>query len=80
MTRVQETVRVERGGRIAWAVWAVTVALIVAWVPIVRIAKTEEGSDLSGLLLIPLYVLGFATVGALITSRQPRNRIGLVYA
>jgi len=63
----------------AWAVWAGTASLTVAWIPLVRLARTQEGR-LPGSILIPLFVLGFATVGALITSRQPTNRIGLAYA
>ncbi|HXF73279.1 MAG TPA: hypothetical protein VNO79_11800, partial [Actinomycetota bacterium] len=79
MTNTPEPVRGKVARRTAWAVWAVTVILMVAWVPLVRLAKTQEG-DLPGVILFPLLVLGFATVGALITSRQPRNRIGLAYA
>ncbi len=66
--------------RTAWVIWGATLVLMIVWIPLVRTAKTQEGSDLLGLLLLPLFVMGFATVGALITSRQPSNRIGLAYA
>ncbi|HYX79451.1 MAG TPA: hypothetical protein VE976_02455, partial [Actinomycetota bacterium] len=64
-----------RGARIAWGI---TAGLLVIWLPLVRLAKTQEG-DLVPMILLPTFVLGFATVGALITSRQPTNRIGLAY-
>ena len=64
-----------RAARIAWGI---TAGLLVIWLPLVRLAKTQEG-DLVPMILLPTFVLGFATVGALITSRQPTNRIGLAY-
>jgi signal transduction histidine kinase len=64
--------------RAAWTAWGVTAGLLVLWLPLVRLAKTQEG-DLFPMILLPTFVLGFATVGTLITSRQPTNRIGLAY-
>src|SRR5437870_2439202 len=67
-----------RARRAAWIAWGVTAGLLVIWLPLVPLAKTQEG-DLVPMILLPTFVLGFATVGALITSRQPTNRIGLAY-
>jgi len=68
-----------RARRMAWAVWGLTVTLIVIWPFLVEAASPQE-SDLSFYVLASLSVIGYATVGALITSRQPGNRIGLILA
>ena len=68
-----------RARRMAWAVWGLTVTLIVIWPFLVEAASPQE-SDLSFYVLASLSVMGYATVGALITSRQPGNRIGLILA
>jgi signal transduction histidine kinase len=64
---------------VAWAVWGLTVALIVFW-PFLVEATSPQESDLSFYVVASLSVMGYATVGALITSRQPGNRIGLILA
>jgi len=68
-----------RARRLAWAVWGLTIALIVLWPFLVEAASPQE-SDLSFYVLASLSVIGYATVGALITSRQSGNRIGLILA
>ena len=65
--------------RLAWSVWGVTIAFLVAW-PFLSEAGSAEKVDVVGYALEPLAILGFATVGALITSRQPDNRLGLMLA
>jgi signal transduction histidine kinase len=64
--------------RFAWAVWGLTLALAVAWPFLFEAAKVD--SDVWAYALFGLAVIGYATVGALITSRQPGNRIGLLLA
>lgn len=56
--------------RLPWAIWLVTVALFVAIVP----SALDDGLGL--FLSYVLFVLAFATVGALVASRRPRNAIG----
>ena len=60
-------------------VWVITALLMVVWVPLGLAHGVQEASGF-GFVIIPLVIMGFATVGALITSRQPENRIGLIYA
>ena len=64
--------------RFAWAVWGLTLALAVAWPFLSEAAKLD--GDVWAYALFGLGVIGYATVGALITSRQPGNRIGLLLA
>ena len=67
------------GRRSAWAVWGLNAVLMIAMPFLAAAARTQE-SDAFGYVFIPLTVMGFATVGALIRSRQPGNRIGLILA
>jgi signal transduction histidine kinase len=69
--------RTRTAARLAWAVWGLTLLLLLAWPVPAQAAHTQETGPL-GYLFIPAAVLGFATVGALITSRQPGNRIGWI--
>jgi signal transduction histidine kinase len=66
--------------RLAWAAWGVTVAFLVAWPFVSEAATPAAQRDVLGYVVFPLAILGFATIGALITSRQPDNRIGLILA
>jgi hypothetical protein len=56
--------------RLAWAIFAVWVAVSLA-----AIALATGESDKFGLIVTPA-LAGFALVGALVASRQPRNAIG----
>ena len=56
--------------RLPWAIWLVTVAIFVAIVP------SALGDGLGLFLSYVLFVLAFATVGAIVASRRPRNAIG----
>jgi signal transduction histidine kinase len=62
----------------AWPVWGVSMALTLINVPLT--AATTTSWDVFGALFGIVAVGAFATVGALITSRQPGNRIGLVFS
>jgi signal transduction histidine kinase len=79
------TAEVSRGGfltarRLAWAAWGVTVVFMVASPFLTEAATPASQRDVVGYVVFPLAILGFATVGALINSRQPDNRIGLILA
>jgi signal transduction histidine kinase len=65
--------------RIAWGIWGVTVALLVVWFSIAAAAGTLSDEWIF-YVLVPVAILSYATVGALITSRHPENRIGLILA
>ena len=65
--------------RVAWAIWGLTIVLVVAW-PFLSEAANVSDNDAVAYPLFGLAVIGYATVGALITSRQPGNRIGLLLA
>ena len=56
--------------RFPWAIWLVTLAIFVAIAP----SALDDGLGL--FLSYVLFVLAFATVGAIVASRRPRNAIG----
>ena len=56
--------------RLPWAIWVVTVAIGIAVAP----AAMQDG--LLPFVSYTVFVLAFATVGALVASRRPRNPIG----
>jgi signal transduction histidine kinase len=65
--------------RVAWGVWALTIALLVVW-PFLGAAAGALKDELIFYLVVPVAILAYATVGALITSRHPENPIGLILA
>jgi signal transduction histidine kinase len=67
------------GRRVAWAIWGLTVALLAMW-PFLGSASGGLRDELVFYIVVPVAVLAYATVGALITSRHPENRIGLILA
>jgi signal transduction histidine kinase len=65
--------------RLAWAIWAVSVAFALVWV-LVDASLESSDSGVGDYLFILGGILLYATVGALITSRQRGNRVGLIFA
>ena len=63
--------------RLAWTIWAFSVALGVCYVIADRFT---HGADIGENLFALAGVILYATVGALITSRQAGNRVGLLFA
>jgi hypothetical protein len=55
-----------------WAIWLLTIAIFAA------IAPSALGDGPGLFLSYTLFVLAFATVGALVASRRPRNAIGWI--
>ncbi len=64
---------------LAWSVWAASIVLVVAWVVVDRFVTGNESSVGEYAFVIGAVVL-YGTVGALITSQQLGNRIGLIFA
>jgi signal transduction histidine kinase len=58
----------------SWSLWAVIVALAAATAALTILSGGDQTDQ--GLMIAALGMLGFATVGALIASRFPRNPIG----
>ena len=56
---------------LAWSLWTITFVVVVVEVPSVNV-----GDDVVLAVFGSLVLLAYATAGALITSRQPRNTIG----
>ena len=65
-------------GRWSRAAWGVTVVLVLSSLLLETLRR--EQVDLFGGAFVLIAVLGYATVGVLITSRQPGNRVGLLFA
>ncbi|HKZ76167.1 MAG TPA: hypothetical protein VJ259_05840, partial [Actinomycetota bacterium] len=62
----------------AWTLWALTVGALGAWV--VLSVLNPDSDDASEFVIFPVAVLGFATVGNLVTSRRPGDGIGWIFA
>jgi hypothetical protein len=58
--------------RLAWAIWLVTVALGLA------LTSSAISDGVAPFLAYTVFVLAFATVGALVASRHPRNPVGWI--
>jgi signal transduction histidine kinase len=65
-------------GRVAWTVPAVCAALLAGGLLAETRTHTGQALTVENLAAVPLS-LGFSLVGALIVSRRPRNRLGLLY-
>jgi signal transduction histidine kinase len=65
--------------RVARGIWGLTVGLLAVW-GVLGVATGGVREELVFYVLLPVGVLAYATVGALITSRHPENRIGLILA
>jgi len=65
--------------RLAWGIWGLTLALLAVW-PFLGAVTGALREELPFYVLVPIAVMAYATVGALITSRHPDNVIGLTLA
>jgi signal transduction histidine kinase len=65
--------------RVAWGIWGLTLAVLAVW-PFLGGAAGRLREELIFYIVVPVAVFSYATVGALITSRHPENRIGLILA
>jgi len=60
---------------VAWGMWLLDVVVVVA-VIVVALSFRVDGSGDGGLVGGVLFILGFATTGALVASRIPANAVG----
>jgi signal transduction histidine kinase len=63
--------------RLAWTIWAFSVAFTIGYA---IVDPFGDGADIGENIFALLAVVLYATVGALITSRQAGNRVGLLFA
>jgi signal transduction histidine kinase len=63
--------------RLAWTIWGVSVAFLIAWL---TVDASSGPVDIGEYAFVVFAVLLYSTVGALITSRQSSNRVGLLFA
>ena len=64
--------------RLAWTLWVVALVLLIVNVVFSVRADALDDNDLF-VFVFPIFLLAFATVGALIAARQPANAIGWVF-
>ena len=64
--------------RLAWSLWAVGLALLVVNLVLTVAAGTSADEGVF-LFVLPIFLVSFTTVGALIAGRQPGNAIGWVF-
>jgi hypothetical protein len=67
-------------GRVAWALWAVVVTGLVFLLAVLPLLdpRNRTGIEIPLTFAFTAFVLGFATVGALVASRHPTNAVGWV--
>jgi signal transduction histidine kinase len=65
--------------RLAWTIWGVSAVVVLLWVPIDASVPSSQ-SDVGEYLFVVAAVLLYSTVGALITSRDLGNRVGLLFS
>ena len=63
--------------RLAWTIWGTSVAFLIAWL---FVDASTGPVDIGEYAFVVFAVLLYSTVGALITSRQSSNRVGLLFA
>jgi hypothetical protein len=66
--------------RVAWAIVAVAATVPVLLVAVAVPLEEELKGDLLVLVLVSVFALGCAVVGALVLSRQPRNAVGWLFS
>ena len=67
-------------GRLAWAIWALSVPLAALSGLLSFLSASAQGRSDSALpVLFALLLLTYPTVGALVASRRPENRIGWIF-
>jgi signal transduction histidine kinase len=66
------------GSRLAWSLWGLVMVMLVAGLAMSLTGKQPFG-EIVFAFIFPLLLMAYATVGALIASRQPQNAIGWIF-
>ena len=73
---------VEVGARwrvLAWSLWALTVLLAVAYGVLAYLDRSVQLHVYGYLGAVPLATFAFATIGAIVAARYPRNPVGWIF-
>jgi signal transduction histidine kinase len=66
------------GSRLAWSLWGLVLAMLVAGVAM-SLSGPQPFGEIVFAFIFPLFLMAYATVGAVIASRQPHNAIGWIF-
>ena len=68
--------------RIAWSIWGATLCGLVSILVMVLSRTDPQGEEIEAPIIVTflIFVLGFATTGALVTARHPSNPVGWIAA
>ena len=64
--------------RLAWSLWSLTV-IFLGGTLLLGVAGHTFNDVGAFAILVPIFLLAFATVGALVAGRQSRNPIGWIF-
>jgi hypothetical protein len=64
--------------RLSWSLWAAT-SILLGGTLLLGVAGHTFNEGGAFVILVPIFLLAFATVGALVAGRQPRNPIGWIF-
>jgi signal transduction histidine kinase len=70
--------RTKTARALAWSLWAATITMLLG-VPVLAVVTGIPADEVVFAILLPILVLAFSTVGALIGSRHPGNPIGWIF-
>lgn len=70
-----------RGSHVAWTTWALALALVVAAIVlyVLHESGSRRGPEATLFVMLGVPTLAYASVGAAITSKLPRNRVGWLF-
>ena len=64
--------------RLAWGLWATSLTMLLVGAAL-DLSNGIPSSEIAFVVLLPLFVLAFSTVGAFVASRHPGNAIGWIF-
>jgi signal transduction histidine kinase len=71
-------VKTRTASRLAWTLWAVIPIVLVVVVLIIVFTDFTVAEEMPGVVIVPVFLFAFATVGTLVASRRPDNAIGWI--